>query len=57
MMIEIQGVDEYKLYLKSQLSKCTKDKKKVEALTNAMFTSFLDGIKFGQGKLKVEVKQ
>lgn len=57
MIIEIKSVDEYELYLNSQLKKITKDEKKIKALTNAMFVAFADGVRFGQGKLKVEVKQ
>ena len=56
MIIEIKSIDEYKLYLNSELKKITKDEKKIKALTDAMFVGFSDGIKFGQGKLKVEVK-
>lgn len=55
MIIEIGRIEEYKLYIKNELSKSTKDKKKIEALTKAMLLGFEDGIKFGQGKLKVEV--
>lgn len=57
MIIDIKSIDDYKLYLKSELQKRTKDKKKIEALSNLMFVAFVDGIKFNQGKLKVEVKQ
>jgi hypothetical protein len=57
MRIKIVSPDEYKLYLKKELSREVKDDKKLQILIDNMYITFQDGIKFGQGKLEVEVDE
>lgn len=71
MSYKINSIDEYKLYIKQQLSETVKDEKKqamkkklskivknekkLEDLVDEYFISFCDGVNFGRGDLRVEV--
>jgi len=55
MQHKINSIDEYKLYLKKQLSAYIKDEKKLNICVDEMYLAFLDGVKFGHGRLKVEL--
>lgn len=52
---EITSVEHYKLYLKTQIEAYTKDERKAIFMVALLNEAFLDGVKFGQGDLKVEV--
>jgi hypothetical protein len=64
MSYKINSIDEYKLYIKSQLSKVIKDEKKLNILVDEeklnilvdeYYIAFCDGVRFGQGNLRVEL--
>ena len=52
--MKISRLEEYKLYLRLQLSQYIKDPIKLEIMIEEYYLAFLDGIKFGQGKLVIE---
>jgi len=52
--ITIETIDQYALFLKKEL-RGVKNKKQRELLYEVAYASFLNGIKFGRGELKVEV--
>lgn len=55
MTVWVQSPDSYKLYLKKQLAKYIKNETHLEVAVTEMYKAFLDGVKFGRGKLEVEV--
>lgn len=55
MSYKIHSIDEYKLYIKNQLSKVIKDEKKLNILVEEYYIAFCDGVRFGQGNLRVEL--
>ena len=57
MKVKIESVEDYKLYLTKQMPIAYPDVKqsKLDALTGVMVACFMDGIKYNQGNLEVEV--
>lgn len=52
----VDTLDKYQLYLKSQLDILIQNEKAKKPLEELMYKAFLDGVKFGQGKLYLEVE-
>jgi hypothetical protein len=53
-LLTIETIDQYALYIKKEF-KFVKNKKQRELLYEVAYASFLDGIRFRRGELKVEV--
>jgi len=55
---EITSIHDYKVCLKSQLSKDIKDKKRLDDAIEAVYSIFLNGVTFGQrGKVTVHIEK
>lgn len=54
--IDIVTISEYKLYLKKEVEPVLKEKNiDSKKITDLLFEVFLDGVRFRDGQLKVEV--
>jgi len=62
--VEIKRIDEYEMYLRNELKKYLnephtgkklKKEEKLEVVIEHMMIAFIDGIRFNQGRLKVDV--
>ena len=53
---KIHRVEEYKLYLNTQLGMYIKNEKKLKIMIEQMYLAFEDGVRFGRGNLKVNIE-
>ena len=54
-LYRIWTIDEYKLYLEKHLKDYVKNERKRKILIEELMLVFIDGIRFNQGKLEVEI--